>query len=301
MKKLILNSSFLAIVACLLWASAFTGVKIGLQYSPPLRFAGIRFMIAGVLLLPFALRSGNYFQLLKMHGGKILIISSLQIIVQYILFYKGLSLVSGALGAIIIGAGPLFIAVFAHFSIPEDRLNLRKAMITVLGLSGVILVSIGRHSDTGSQAIQFLGILYLLGVNVASGVVNIFIKKKTSALPPLLLSSSTMLFGGFVIFMISLPFEGMQFKIQTPIYYYALAWLSFLSAGAFSIWFYLLKRPGVKVSYLNFWKFLIPVAGAILAWTILPNEHPDIASVAGVFITGISLVLLNVSKRKEAS
>jgi drug/metabolite transporter (DMT)-like permease len=55
----------------------------------------------------------------------------------------------------------------------------------------------------------------------------------------------------------------------------------------------LLKKPGVKVSDLNMWKFLIPVAGAILAWTILPGESPDLLSVLGMVVTAIALVIIS--------
>lgn len=300
MKKFIFGTSFLAIIACLLWSSAFTGVKIGLEYSSPLRFAGVRFFWAGIILLPFASRSGNYIQIVKNNAGKISVISLLQIIVQYILFYKGLSLVQGAVSAILIGAGPLFVSIMAHFFVPGDRLDLKKGLIILLGISGMVLVSLGRNSGNSGDNMAWMGIIYLLGVSISSGVVNIFIKKKTSKLPPLILSSSTMILGGAVIYIISIPFEGIDFSLKTMEYYIALSWLTFLSAGAFSIWFYLLKRPEVKVSYLNFWKFLIPVSGALLAWIILPEESPNTSSVLGVIITGVALILLNLSRKKAS-
>lgn len=299
MKKLFLQTGFLAIIACLLWSSAFTGVKIGLEYSSPLRFAGVRFFWAGIILLPFALGSGNYIQIVKNNAGKVFVISLLQIVLQYILFYKGLSLVQGSVSAILIGAGPLFVAIMAHFYVPGDQLDMKKGLIILLGMSGMILVSVGRNSGNSGDNMAWLGILYLLGVNVSSGVVNVFIKNQTSKLPPLVLSSSTMIFGGAVIYLISIPVEGLEFTLKPTTYYIALSWLTFLSAAAFSIWFYLLKRPEVKVSYLNFWKFLIPVAGALLAWIFLPDESPNVSSVLGVFITGLALILLNLSRRKK--
>lgn len=288
----------MAIIACLLWSSAFTGVKIGLEYSSPLRFAGVRFFWAGILLLPFALGSGNYLKIVKHNAEKVFIISLLQIVLQYILFYKGLSLVHGSVGAILIGAGPLFVAVMAHFFVPGDRLDLKKGLIILFGISGMVLVSVGRNNGNTGEHMAWLGIIYLLGVNLSSGVVNVFIKNKTSKLPALVLSSSTMILGGAIIYAVSIPFEGLDFSVKPTEYYVALCWLTFLSATAFSIWFYLLKRAEVKVSYLNFWKFLIPVAGAILAWVVLPGEAPNYPSVLGVLITGIALIFLNLSRRK---
>jgi drug/metabolite transporter (DMT)-like permease len=105
--------------------------------------------------------------------------------------------------------------------------------------------------------------------------------------------------GGVMLFLFSIPVEGLHFSPKPFEYYAALGWLSFLSAAAFSIWFTLLKRPGVKVSDLNMWKFIIPVFGAIFAWILLPDEHPDVLSIAGMVITGSSLFLLNYLNRKK--
>ena len=87
--------------------------------------------------------------------------------------------------------------------------------------------------------------------------------------------------------------EGFTFSDKPANYYYSLAWLSFLSAAAYSIWFLLLQRKGVKVSELNIWKFIIPVFGAILSWVLIPNESPDLVSVAGISITALALILFN--------
>ncbi|MBE0653659.1 MAG: hypothetical protein IH594_07660, partial [Bacteroidales bacterium] len=100
-------------------------------------------------------------------------------------------------------------------------------------------------------------------------------------------------------FLFSIPIEGFVFELKPAIYYGALAWLSFLSAAAISIWYGLLKRPGVKVSDLNFWKFLIPVTGAMLAWLVIPGEQPSLIAIAGMSVTALSLVLLNIHRRRS--
>ncbi len=296
MKKENIVTNLLAIFACLLWSSAFTGVKIGLEYSTPLRFAGIRFFISGILLIPLAIRQTGYLQVIRKNIWKLVYIALTQIIVHYILFYYGLKYVPGAIGAIVIGAGPLFIALLAHFTIADDRMDWKKILVVLLGFSGIILVSVGRN-QTSDNEVKLIGVILLIGVNLSSGLANVFIKKRSGNLPPLVMSSFTMWFGGLVIFLLSLAFEPGKFEIKPVPYYVALIWLSLLSAAAFSIWFFLLSKPHVKVSDLNFWKFLIPVSGALLAWLILPDESPSFIAVAGASLTGISLVLLNLVRR----
>jgi drug/metabolite transporter (DMT)-like permease len=160
-------------------------------------------------------------------------------------------------------------------------------------------VSFGRNEFSSVGNISLLGIGLLVISNINSGYGNVLVARDAFNVPPLVLSSASMIIGGAVLFLISLPIEGLNFVGPKPFKFYAsLAWLSFLSAAAISIWFTLLKRPGVKVSNLNFWKFLIPVTGALLAWIILPEEKPNNFAYGGMIVIALSLVLLNLHKRK---
>jgi drug/metabolite transporter (DMT)-like permease len=288
-----LKNTLLAIVACLLWSSAFVGIKIGLPYTTPLQFAGIRFFISGLLVLPVAIYyNPRFLQIFREHYRFILFIGFLQTFLQYALFYTGIDKVPGSVGAIVIGSGPLFIAIVAHFFVPGDKMNLRKAGIILFGFSGIILVSLGRNEGI-DHAVRLVGILILVGNNLISGISNVVIALEKKKIPPLVLSSVSMISGGLVLFLFSIPVEGLDLSLKPLPYYLSLGWLSMLSAVAISIWVILLKKPGVKVSDLNMWKFLIPVAGAILAWTILPGESPDLLSVLGMLITAIALVIIS--------
>src|SRR5680860_1532693 len=137
MKNIIKNTTFLAILACWLWSTAFAGVKIGLEYQSPFQFAGIRFFISGVFIFIYFGKPKRFlFELIK-NWRFILLLSSVQIFVQYALFYSGLNLVPSALAAMIIGSQPLFIAVVAHFSFHNDKMNLLKTGSILIGVVAV--------------------------------------------------------------------------------------------------------------------------------------------------------------------
>lgn len=293
MRNKLKGTVFLAIIACLLWASAFAVIKIGLKYTTPLRFAGLRFMLAGLMVLPLIGSYRTVFQYIRNNFRLILLIAFLQTFVQYALFYSGLNLVPGALGAIIIGSGPLFIALTAHFMMPNDRLTLPKLGVIFLGIAGIALVSLSNTSGKEVGHLLFIGIVLLFLTNINAGFTNVVIARDAKHIPPLILSSFSLVIGGVLLFLVSIPFEGFSFTIPPATYYFSIIWLSFLSAAAYSIWFLLLQRKGVKVSNLNIWKFIIPVFGAILSWLLIPNESPDMASIAGITITAVALILFN--------
>lgn len=73
-----LSTIALAILACLLWSTAFAGIKIGLTYSEPLSFAGTRFMLSGLILMPFWITRVSVFRMIYEHFRSILILSFFQ-------------------------------------------------------------------------------------------------------------------------------------------------------------------------------------------------------------------------------
>jgi drug/metabolite transporter (DMT)-like permease len=46
-------------VVYLVWGSTFLGIRVAVRHLPPATFAGVRFLLAGLLLYPFAVRSGG--------------------------------------------------------------------------------------------------------------------------------------------------------------------------------------------------------------------------------------------------
>ncbi len=297
-----LNTTLLAILSCLLWSSAFAGIKIGLEYTTPLQFAGTRFIISGLMVLPLALRiNPTYFHIARKHLKMILFFAFLQTFLQYTMFYTGINMIPGAVAAIVIGSQPLFIAFVAHFMMPGDRMTLSKTLVILFGILGVVLVSFGKDPNSLTGKIALLGILLMLAINVLSGFTNVLIARETDNIPPLVISSASMVIGGAALFLFSFPIEGIHPEPKPASYYMSLGWLSILSAVAISVWITLLKRPGIIVSDLNLWKFLIPVFGAILSWILLPGEKPALLTVAGMLIIASSLVILNLVHRKNRS
>jgi drug/metabolite transporter (DMT)-like permease len=301
MPKFFSSTILLALVACLLWSSAFTGIKIGLQYTTPLQFAGIRFMLAGLLIIPFCGDFLSYLKNVIVHYRTVMLVSFFQTTLLYFLFYPGLNMLPAAIGAIITGSQPLIIAVIAHFVARSERMTARRLLSILLGLTGVVIISLTRGEITLSGGSQFVGVLLLLFSNISAGIGDIIVSRHKAPIPPLVLTSSQLFLGGLILFLLSVPIEGLNGGPYPAAYYGSLCWLSFLSAAAFSIWFKLLKREGVVVSDLNIWKFLIPVSGACLSWIIIPGESPELSAVIGMFCIAVALMILHVGKKANGN
>jgi drug/metabolite transporter (DMT)-like permease len=284
------NTIFLAIVTCLVWSTAYASIKIGLKYDTPLHFAGARFFIAGIVIIPFAGRLRNYIKIVRDNPGIFFYVTLLQIITNYILFYFGMNLVPGALGAVIVGSQPLVTAVMASLMNENENITRNKILTIISGISGVILISAARQALRLGTAAELLGVMLIIGANIATATSNVLVSTRSKGINPVVLNSFSLLVGGLFLYLLSLPIEKPAAEAFPTEYWIVLAWLCAVSAFGFSTWYKLLQRPEVKVSELNLWKFIIPVFGAIISWIVVPEEYPDLITITGIIIISTSLI-----------
>ncbi len=285
----------LAIIACFLWSTAFVGIKYGLPYTTPINFAGMRFIIAGLITLIFM---GNYrenFSAIKSNFIVVVKVGFLQTFLLYLFFYLGLSRISGALGSVVTGFSPLWGIVLAHFLMKNDRLNPKKFFSLILGLTGIAVFAFGQGKEVGT--VDLLGLFFMIGASFSSGLSSIIVAKDRGRVPAIALNGAQLLWGGVILTIMSYSFEDIVYPVDLR-YYGALFYLSLLSAVAFSIWFHLLKA-GAKISSLNLWKFIIPVSGAVLSWMILPDESPTWKAVGGMTLVGAAIIIYYAKWRRR--
>jgi drug/metabolite transporter (DMT)-like permease len=280
-----------AIFACMLWASAFAAVKIGLNYAPPLLLAGVRFMFAGLLLVPLCGTPRSFVQSLCSNWSTLLLVGFFQTFLLYALFFPGMTMVSGATGAITIGSSPLFAALTAHVTTASDRFTRRSFAAIMLGILGISLLTLSAKPWRPGGFSELIGIGCLALGCVCSAIGNVLVARRRHTLGPVRLNSAQLFLGGAMLFLLSLGVHGTPHFTPAQPLLWSLLWLAGISSVGFSIWFRLLRTEGVSVSWLNTWKFIIPVFGALLSWMILPGESPRLGQIAGMVCVGVAVVL----------
>jgi drug/metabolite transporter (DMT)-like permease len=285
------NTIIWAIITCLMWSTAYPFIKVGLQYSTPIHFAGTRFILSGLMILPFTVRPRAYLKMIADNRSLAIWTTVLQTLINYILFYIGMDRVPGAIGAVIVGSQPFVTAIVSRIMIKEERFTRAKVITIFLGLAGIVLVSVGRQGFHFGLPGEVAGIIMIFIANISTATSNVLVSKNGKNMNPLVLSSFSLFTGGVIMFLLSFGVEEVPSKPDFPvIYWLVLIWLAFMSAFTFSKWYVLLARPEVKVSELNLWKFIIPVFGAILSWIIVPGENADWVTVTGMVIISLSLI-----------
>ena len=145
--------------SCLLWGSAFPCTKIGnvlfgiatTSTSSQLLFAGVRFFIAGcMVVVAMSIMRGRPLLPKATDWKAITCLSLFQTVLQYGLFYPGLSRASGVASSIIEASASFIVILLAALAFRQERLDARKVMGCIVGFAGVLLVNL-----RSGGAIQF--------------------------------------------------------------------------------------------------------------------------------------------------
>ena len=213
MKLKKVNGIMMGILACFLWSTAFAGVKIGFRYLPaPFTFAGLRFTLAGLILIPFCWRR-DAFRLMLHHRRLIAYVVLLNTAIGYALYYIAMSYVDGATASIIIGTGPLITAVMTHFLMEDDKLDRGKLMSILVGMLGIVVIITNSKPVTPVGRKEVVGILLLLINSTLTSYANIKVAEMKGGIDGRFLTSNQMLWGGLLLLLMGRLFEG-SYNIQ---------------------------------------------------------------------------------------
>lgn len=288
--KFKIPTALLAFVSCFLWSTAFVGVKYAIGFAPPLFVAGIRFLLAGLVLIPFAGR--GYIAEVRSHIKVVLLVGFLQTFCVYLLFFLALERINASTSAALVGLGPLTGALMGYIFIKSETFTLRKIISFILGISGVTLVSLGGGKAGGlPNSSEILGIVMFIISSFAGALSNVVVLKYKSDIKSGVLTSAQLSFGGVTLLILSMfIYDNITFNLPVN-FYFALLWLVTISSAGFSIWYHLLTKRKESLISLNIWKFVMPVSGGVLGWLIMPDDNPNIKTVSGMIIVAISFLV----------
>lgn len=294
MKKLISSTPFLAIMTCLLWASTFVPTKVGLEYlSSPLQFAGYTYLIAGVVLMPWARIGPSYFRQVKDNLWLMLKVALFSTTILYGAYYLGQNLLDASLASLIVSAQPFFVAVMAHFLVKNDRFTPLKVLSIMMAVVGLIVVSFPNLVNMQAMGVSAIaGILLMLVNCVSAAYGNIIVSQiDFTKVNIRVLNSAELTFGGIFLLILAAATGDWQPFPTAGMFHIALVIKVFIAVATMVTWFALLARPEVKVSELNMWKFLMPVFGSIESWLLMKNDSPNAFTVTGLFVLTASLLI----------
>lgn len=271
---------------CLLWSFAFVAGKIGVADCPPLILLAARFLLAGVLILGFALARRDPWSLSARDIGVFALLGIANNALYLGLGYVGLQTVSAGLGGLIVSANPVFTALLAALVLGE-ALTWRKVAGLALGVAGVAFI-IAHRMSAGTDASG--GILFTLA-SLAAIVAGTILFKRLAPKGNLWIGNGIQnLSAGVALAPFALALSSFGDIVPSARLLGAFAFLVLCgSILAFLLWFHLLTVCGATAA--SSFHFLMPPLGMLFAWLVL-GEHIVAQDLLGIVPVAIGIYLV---------
>ena len=299
------------LASCFLWGSAFPCVKIGYELfaidatdvPSILVFAGMRFVIAGLMVaVGMSVAQRRAFVPARRDLPYVGALAIFQTILQYILFYVGLANCAGVTSSILEASNSFLCVLLAALVFRFERLTGRKVLGCVVGFAGVVLVNVA--GEGGGFNFTLAGEGMVLASTVAAATSSSLAKLFSRDRDPVLLSGWQFVLGGAVLLATGLALGGRisPADAANPLPAIALlAYLGFISAGAYSLWS--LALAANPVSRVAVFGFMNPVFGVLLSAVLLGETNvvsPAIA-VAALALVSVGIVIVNRTESGDSS
>ena len=291
-----LKAILLALLVTFLWSTSFVIIKIGLAEIPPLIFAGLRYTIAFICLLPFAFTKKNS-AIIKQLSKK----DWLKLILLGFLFYTftqgaqffGLSLLPAVTVSLWLNFTPLIVAVIAIFLISEYPTTSQWTGV-ILFITGIVTYFYPVDL-IGTQEIGLIAMSIGVLANAASAVLGRSINRE-SKINPVVVTVISMGIGSMILLISGVVIQGFpSISFQNMIY---LLWLAVINtAFAFTIWNFTLRTLSAMESSIINGTMLIQIA--FLAW-IFSGEEISVKEIFGMLIAALGAVLVQLRFKKSA-
>ena len=230
------------ILLCIVWGTTWIFIKIGLNDLPPISFAGIRFLIAFIIILPLILLGRKGFPATRREWKIIAISGFLQFCVNYGLLFWGEQYVSSGLASVLQATIPAFGLILARIYIPEEKVTGLKIISILLGLIGVAVIFKEQLQFGGT--LSFFGSLAIVVGAFTAAYASVLIKTYGREINPTSLLGGQILFGFVPLLGIGFITEGNPFDFNwTWSAIICVLYLSVIgSIIAFLLYYWLLMR-----------------------------------------------------------
>jgi len=287
----------LAVLVTFLWSTSWVLIKLGLRQSlPALTFAGLRYTLAFLCLLPFMLLNREQRTQLKRlerrDWGRLVALG-----LVYYTFTQGsqflsLAYLPAALVSMLLNLTPVVVALGGLFFLGE-KLGLGHWLGLLLAVVGVLVFfqpgSLPSDPWFG-LAVAIFGVL----TNAASSVMGRSVNRGRR-LPVLLVTFVSMGVGALLLLLLGGLTQG--FGQLTWEHWLLIAWLAVVNTAlAFTLWNFSLRvLRAVESSILN--SLMLPQI-AILAFFFL-GERLSGREIAGLALVSLGVILVQVSYFKK--
>jgi drug/metabolite transporter (DMT)-like permease len=288
-------------IVYLVWGSTYFFIQKAIQDIPPFIMGALRFFTAGILLMIWCMYKKEkiwnlqQFTIAAVSGILLLFIGNGAVI------WAEQSLPS-SLVAVLVSAAPLWFVLLDKPKWKENFTSRSTVIGLIVGFAGVILLFSERVSSAVSASggkTQIAGLVMLIIGSACWAGGSLFSKYKGSG--SAIVNTMWQLVAAGIVFFIS-SFAGNEWKDFHWQQVSSVAWLSLIflitlgSLAAYSAYVWLLQvRPATQVST---YAYVNPVV-AVLLGVLFAGEHMSLLQLAGLAVILISVLLINLAKKRK--
>ena len=277
----------------LIWSSTWVAIKIGLEDSPPLLGAGLRFTLAGVLLLGLTAARR---QSLGTDVRLAVILAAMPFALTYGLVYWAEQYIPSGLAAVLFGVLPLYVALLGSFLLPDQPLSARLILGILIAIAGLALAFV-ESADAGDPEMALLGAAAAALAPIGASIGNIALKLRSGELDPVVLNGWGMLGGGLALLAASALGESWGELALTPESIGSITYLAVIgSAVPFVVLTVLLRHLSAQA--ISFLALLLPF-GALLFGAGLYSEELTARALGGAALVSLGLVIAQAARRSS--
>ena len=276
------------IAVCILWGTTYLAIRIGVEHIPPMIFAGVRWIIAGIIFI----------LLLKLQGKKLpskkdiipISIAGISLIgIGNGLVVTGEQFIGSGMAALLITTVPFWVVGMEALIPSGPKLNFIILAGLILGLLGVFLIFEGNREQLPDPS-YLPGVLCMLGAVIAWSFGTVYSKYKKVAVHPLMNAAVQMLIAGSAQTILGLSIgEASQVSLHPEgisSFFYLVIAGSILGYGS-----YIYAIEHLQLSFVATYAYINPVIALFLGWLVL-NETMNLSIImaAAIIIAGVIIV-----------
>lgn len=281
-----------ALLVTFLWSTSWVLIKTGLKASlPAITFAGLRYTMAFLCLLPFVLFSPGQRATLRRTTPALWRQLAIVGLVYYTLTqgaqFISLAYLPAATLTLLLNFTPVVIALSSSLLKNEPPSMVQWVCVALAAIGAVVYFF--PVNIPSSQVIGLAVALFCLLANAAASLLGRQINYQ-SGLPPLIITTVSMGIGGLILLAAGAFTQG--FGALNLKQWLIIAWLALVNtAFAFTLWNHTLRTlTAVESSIIN--STMLPQI-AILAWAFL-DEPLSSKQWIGIAIVGVSVLLVQL-------
>jgi drug/metabolite transporter (DMT)-like permease len=272
------------VLLILAWGTTFAAIKIGLDSSPPILFAGLRSLLGGAVMAVLAWgRTGR--PDLTGQGRDYTLLTVLNVLLFFGLQTAAIGLLPSGLAAVLIYLQPVLVGLLAWWLLDEPMTS-AKILGLVLGFAGIVVV--GGGAFAGHVSAVGVGLAVVGALAWALGTV--VFKATDGRVDPWWAVALPFLAGGALLTLVGLIIEGPDIT-WSPEFVAALAFAGLVgTAAAWSLWFGLVAagEAGRAASYI----FFVPLVGVVIG-AVLLDETLTVSLLLGAALVVLGVYLVN--------